>query len=179
MAGGLGRRAGRGGGRIGRGRIQVRSRAPQRALLAALLPASLGLAACERSRPEYEPPDRAAQIEQAAADYSPAIFDSITWPADSVRAFDGNVVYATYCRNCHGQLGEGGTEYAVGRGLEVPSIVEEGWAYDAEPDSVRRLVFVGHVEGMPTWGVAGITPREIDAVTHYLLEVLRPEMIGG
>jgi hypothetical protein len=31
---------------------------------------------------------------------------------------------------------------------------------------------------MPTWGVAGITPREIDAVAFYILERLRPEMLG-
>jgi hypothetical protein len=32
---------------------------------------------------------------------------------------------------------------------------------------------------MPTWGVAGITLREMDAVTGYLLEVLRPEVLEG
>ena len=48
-----------------------------------------------------------------------------------------------------------------------------------QPDSVRRRVFVGHVAGMPTWGVAGITQREIDAVSFYVLESLRPEVLGG
>lgn len=135
------------------------------------------VAACEKH--EFEPPDREEQVAEAAADYSSAIFDTIAWPSDSIRALDGNVVFSTYCRNCHGTLGKGATDYAIERGLEVPSLVDEGWRFDASPDSVRRKVFVGHAKGMPTWGVAGLTPREIDGVTYYLLSVLRPELLGG
>ena len=133
--------------------------------------------ACEKH--EFEPPDRGGQVAEAADAYSAAIFDTIAWPTDSIRALDGNVVFSTYCRNCHGTLGKGATDYAVERGLEVPSLIAEGWRFDASPDSVRRKVFVGHAQGMPTWGVAGLSPREIDAVTHYILNVLRPELLGG
>jgi hypothetical protein len=45
-------------------------------------------------------------------------------------------------------------------------------------DSVRHRIFVGHAAGMPTWGVAGISPREIDGAAYYLLERLRPEVLG-
>lgn len=144
------------------------------ALLAACLLAS---SACEK--PKFEPPDREEQIVEAAASYAEARFDTIAWPTDSIRALEGNVAYSTYCRNCHGSLGEGGTEYAAQRDLEVPSLVAEDWRFEAQPDSVRRTIFVGHVEGMPTWGVAGLTLREIDAVSFYLLDVLRPELLGG
>jgi mono/diheme cytochrome c family protein len=137
--------------------------------------ASVG--ACEKH--EFEPPDRDDQILDADVTYSPALFDTIAWPTDSIRALDGNVVFSTYCRNCHGTLGKGATEYAAERDLEVPSIVAEKWRFEASPDSVRHKVFVGHTRGMPTWGVAGLTPREIDAVTHYILDVLRPELLGG
>lgn len=124
---------------------------------------------------EFEPPDREAQVQVADARFDLASFDSVTWASDSVRALEGNVVWASYCRNCHGSVGRGATDYAVGRGLEVPSLVEPSWHLAAHRDSVLHRIFVGHARGMPTWGVAGITPREMDAVTHYLLAVLRPE----
>jgi hypothetical protein len=41
--------------------------------------------------------------------------------------------------------------------------------------AVRRRIFTGHPAGMYTWGIAGISPREIDAVAHYILERLRPD----
>lgn len=126
----------------------------------------------------FDPPDREAQVAEADSIFSMDLFDTLQWASDSARAMEGNVVYATYCRNCHGPLGEGGTRYAETRDLSVPSLVEPDWRYAQERDSILHRVFVGHSAGMPTWGVAGITLREMDAVTHYLLEVLRPEVIG-
>ena len=79
------------------------------------------LSACEK--PHFDPPDRAAQVEEADESFSMTLFDSIPWPSDSIRALEGNVVYSSYCRNCHGTLGRGETDYAEERGLEVPSIV--------------------------------------------------------
>jgi mono/diheme cytochrome c family protein len=118
-------------------------------------------------------------VARADSAFSTGVFDSIGWASDSIRAFDGNVVYATYCRNCHGTLGAGETEYARNRQLEVPSLVEPEWRYADSRDSILHRIFVGHAAGMPTWGVAGITPREMDAVTFYLTEVLRPEVLSG
>ncbi|MBT8334982.1 MAG: cytochrome c [Gemmatimonadetes bacterium] len=135
---------------------------------------AVAVAACEK--PQFEPPDRAARIAAADEIFSMALFDSIAWPSDSIRALEGNVVYSTYCRNCHGALGRGETDYDARRGLEVPSLVAPAWQYAEARDSVLHRVFVGHVQGMPTWGVAGISPREMDAVTHYLMDVLRPEV---
>lgn len=128
---------------------------------------------------EFHPPDRNAQVAQADSAFSMAAFDSVTWSTDSVRALDGNVVYSTYCRNCHGPLGGGDTEYARSRDLDVPSLVREDWRFADSRDSVLHRIFVGHAAGMPTWGVAGITPREMDAVTYYVTEVLRPEVLSG
>jgi mono/diheme cytochrome c family protein len=92
---------------------------------------------------------------------------------------EGNLVYASHCRSCHGTVGEGGTDYALERGLEVPSLVDPAPLRGNVRDSVLEIIYTGHVRGMPTWGVAGISPREIDAVTYYLLQVLRPEVLGG
>ena len=132
------------------------------------------LAACQKH--EFEPPDREAQVAQADSLYSAALFDTIAWPSDSARAFDGNNVYAAECRKCHGSVGEGGTEYAAERGLAVPSLTRADWPYGDDVDAVRQRVFSGHPAGMPTWGVAGISPREIDAVSWYIVHSLRPEI---
>jgi mono/diheme cytochrome c family protein len=144
--------------------------------LAASLAMVLSGACSEKT---FDPPDRDAQVAQADSAFSMSLFDSIDWASDTVRAFDGNVVYATYCRNCHGPLGAGGTEYARNRQLEVPSLVQQDWRLADSRDSILHRIFVGHASGMPTWGVAGITLREMDAVTYYVTEVLRPEVVSG
>lgn len=149
-------------------------------LPAPLLLAAVVIAACDSpDSPEFEPPDRAERVEAAEALYSSALFDSLEWQDDLARSRAGNEVFASKCRNCHGTTGDGGTEYASRRSLTVPSLVEPDWRYAESIDSVRHRVFVGHELGMPTWGVAGISPREIDAAAYYLLERLRPEVIGN
>ena len=85
------------------------------------------------------------------------------------RARRGNEVFASKCRNCHGTVGEGATEYARERDLDVPSLVTADWPFAESMDSVRHRIFVGHELGMPTWGVAGISPREIDGAAFYVL----------
>jgi cytochrome c len=141
-----------------------------------LAPAVLaaGLTACERH--EFERPDREEQVTEAAAMVTPEMFDTVTWAGSEERAFAGNNVYAARCRSCHGPMGEGETEYAQEHDIEVPSLVREDWPY---PDvgAVRRVIFAGHPGGMPTWGIAGITPREIDAAAYYIVNVLRPEVV--
>jgi mono/diheme cytochrome c family protein len=136
----------------------------------------VGAAACEKH--EFEPPDRDAQVEEASRRYSQALFDTVTWASDSARAFEGNALYAASCRRCHGTLGRGDTELAAERGLEVPSLVEPDWPYAVSVDTVRHRIFAGHPEGMPTFGVARLSPREIDGVAWYILEELRPEVLG-
>lgn len=138
--------------------------------------AALLLAACEKH--DFEPPSREAQVAQADSLYSIALFDSIQWSSDSARAMEGNNVYATQCRKCHGPMGAGDTDYAAERTIEVPSLVAPDWPYAGDLEAARRRIFTGHPGGMPTWGIAGITPREIDAVAYYLLHQLRPEVLG-
>jgi mono/diheme cytochrome c family protein len=126
---------------------------------------------------EFEPPDRGERVREASARYSPSLFDSVTWTSQEVRYAQGNEVYIDKCRNCHGPLGRGQTSYALERGLEVPSLVAPDWPL-ASLDSLHRVVYVGHEEGMPIYGSGGITPRQIDAVAAYVLEVLRPDAQG-
>ena len=59
----------------------------------------------------------------------------------------------------------------------MPSLVEPEWAYANDMDAIRHRIFTGHPDGMPTWGVAGLTVREIDAVAYYIEALLRPDAV--
>lgn len=124
---------------------------------------------------EFHPPDEQAKVAQADSLYSPALFDTIQWATDSARVEEGNEVFAAKCDRCHGPLGEGGTEYARQQKLEVPSLVRDDWPYGEDHDAVRHRIFTGHPKGMPIWGMSDLTLRDIDAVTSYVIEVLRAE----
>lgn len=136
-----------------------------------------GAAGC--SDHEFEPPDREARVAEAERVYSEALFDSVSWASDSARALAGNSVYASECRQCHGTLGGGSTPYADERDLDVPSLVEEEWEMAGDVEAVRRRTFTGHPEGMPTWGMGRLTPRQIDAAAYYVVEQLRPDVLEG
>lgn len=127
---------------------------------------------------EFERPDRAARVAEAESLFIAARFDTIEWPSDSARLTTGNLVFAEECRRCHGPLGRGGTDYAEQQGLDVPSLVEPDWEFAGDPDAVRRRIFTGHSAGMPTWGIGRLTTRQIDAVAGYLLDQLRPDVLG-
>ncbi len=158
-------------------RETVSVRAKFRAAGFLVLTALAGLVGCGEL--EFDPPSRQEQVQDAEALYSLALFDSLSWESNSVRDLEGNNHYAAKCRNCHGVLGDGATDYARQRNLDVPSLVEPDWEFGDDLEGTRRRVFVGHADGMPIWGVAGISLREIDAVSYYVLEVLRPEVLGG
>ena len=132
-------------------------------------------AAC--SAHAFHPPPEEENIARADSLYSPAAFDSIEWASRQERIEAGNLVFATECRRCHGAIGRGETDYAAERELEVPSLVEEDWEYAGHIQDVRRVIFTGHVGGMPDWGPDQLAARDIDAVAFYILEQLRPEVL--
>lgn len=138
------------------------------------LAVALLLVACGEHK--FEPPERDEQVAAADSLYSPAAFDTIAWADEAERMQAGNTVYATECRECHGTMGAGDTDYDRAHSLHPPSLVRPAWGFGDSIAAVRRRVFAGHA-GMPTWGVAGITPREIDAVAYYLVRGLRPEVL--
>lgn len=133
----------------------------------------LALAACGEH--EFHPPSREEQVAEAEAQYSPMLFDSIAWDVADARFAAGNDIFASRCRKCHGPEGRAGTDYAREQELDVPSLVRDDWPYGSDIEAVRHRIYVGHPQGMPTWGVAGLTPREIDAVAYYVLTGLRGE----
>lgn len=138
------------------------------------LAAVVALAACGH---EFEPPDRGERVRAAEAAYTPALFDSVTWTSQEARVQEGNAIYAEDCRRCHGSLGRGATEYAAERNLDVPSLVEPDWTLDGLA-ALRREIYVGHEIGMPTFGQGGLSLFQMDAVASYILDVLRPEVLG-
>lgn len=142
-------------------------------IVPAFVALTVALAACGHQ--EFEPPDRTERLEHAALAYSPALFDSIQWGSHDDWDDLGNAIYIDLCRKCHGPLGQGDTPYARQRGLTVPSLVKREWSL-ASMDSLHRVIYVGHEEGMPIYGDGGISLRQIDAVAHYILEVLRPDV---
>jgi hypothetical protein len=75
-------------------------------------------------------------------------------------------------------MGGGDTEYARSRDLQPLSLVEPDWPLASSLDSLRHEIFAGHEGGMPGFGVAGITPREIDASAFFILNTLRPDVLG-
>jgi mono/diheme cytochrome c family protein len=137
---------------------------------------ALGLAACEEKT--FEAHEERARLELADSLYSPTLFDTIAWASDDQRAVAGNLVYADYCRRCHGTVGEGGLAHVAGVEVHVPSLVDADWPLDEDTAAVRARVFTGHAGGMPSWGISRLTPREIDAVAHYILGQLRPEILS-
>lgn len=138
-----------------------------------LAAAALAAAGCDKH--EFEPPSREAQVAQADSLYSTALFDTIAWASDSLRVAIGNDIFAARCRRCHGYLGTGGPTDVRGDTIDVPSLVEPDWEYAHDQDAIRRRIFIGHPSGMPIWGIAGLTMREIDAVAWYIDEVLRQD----
>lgn len=135
---------------------------------------ALGLGACHQ---EFEPPDRAARVARADSLFATQAFDTVEWAEEADWLSEGNLIYAEDCRRCHGTLGMGNTDYARERNLDVPSLVEPGWRM-AHVDSLRRKIFIGHESGMPIFGDGDLTLRQIDAAAGYILQTLRPEVLG-
>lgn len=131
------------------------------------------LAGCGEHK--FSPPSRTAQVAKADSIYATVDFDTLTWASDSARIFTGNEVYARACRDCHGYMGEGHAAYAKSEDINAPSLVAPDWPYGDDVAKVRERIFDGHPAGMPTWGVAHLSAREIDAVAFYLVRVLRPD----
>jgi mono/diheme cytochrome c family protein len=136
-----------------------------------------GVTACKGH--EFHPPDRDERVAAALAEFEILRFDTISWENDPARLQAGNEVYATTCRRCHGTVGEGQTDYARTRNLDVPSLVEAEWQWSDSLAALRRQVYTGHAAGMPTFSLSGVTPREIDAVSAYIIYQLRPDVLGN
>lgn len=110
--------------------------------------------------------------EEAAARFTEAAYDTVTWRSAYARGERGRTVYDRSCAKCHGLYGTGGGSYAVEHELETGSLVEPGWLYDGDVPALRRRIFTGHGQGMPSWGLMELSPRDVDAVAYFVDERL-------
>lgn len=118
---------------------------------------------------------RADSVAQAAAAFDPAVFDTIAWASDNERWERGGVVWSFSCQKCHGGDGRGEGEIAVQANLAVPDLVASDWSLAGDIPAIRRAIFVGHETAMPSWGLVGLKYKDIDAVAHYIDDLLRAE----
>jgi mono/diheme cytochrome c family protein len=119
----------------------------------------------------------------ALAQYSPALFDSITWAADSAEINRGSVVWAWSCKRCHGETGAGdgnfvtqvkdSTGAVVPDTLMPPTFLTPGWQYATDKQALIKYIYTGSgQQPMPHWGLSGQKPRDIDAVAAYIQQVV-------
>lgn len=136
------------------------------------------LAACGGSNQQAQETAPAGQtsadtVAVAMSRYDQAAFDTITWSSDSVMLARGAVVFNTGCAKCHGPQGLGNGGYVLhGDTLRPPNFTNPDWHLAGDIDGIRRKVYSGNVQGMPHWGLRLMAPRDIDAVAHYINDVL-------
>lgn len=137
----------------------------------------IAVSACGQNEPSEEESaaadSAAASMTAAQAAYDPAIFDTITWESQEAAVERGQVVYRFSCLKCHGERGLGDAAFVRGGDtLRPPSFREPDWEFSGNKDGIREQVFVGTLEGMPHWGLAGLGAKDIDAVAIYIVEGL-------
>lgn len=103
--------------------------------------------------------------------YDPSVFDTLTWPNETRRAEYGPTVYLASCAKCHGAqgLGDGGFVLA-GDTLRPRSFREPDWRLAGDLAGIRKAVFSGNREGMPHWGLVGLSYGAVDAVAQYVAD---------
>ena len=138
------------------------------------LAAALVFSGCASGEPpadESAADTASASMVQAQEAYDPAAFDTITWETPEAALERGEVVYRFSCLRCHGERGLGDAGFVRGGDtLRPPSFREPTWRFAGDKQGIREQVFVGTLEGMPHWGLAGLGPKDIDAVATYILE---------
>jgi mono/diheme cytochrome c family protein len=101
------------------------------------------------------------------------MFDTIQWPSDSVALARGALVWSTSCQKCHGVDGSGDGGFVQGgETLRPPDFRLDTWQLGHDRDGLRRQIFTGTAEGMPHWGLVGLKPRDVDAVSLYIQRTL-------
>jgi mono/diheme cytochrome c family protein len=134
---------------------------------------ALALSGCAPGEPAEEEAaadTAAASMAQAVEAFDPSVFDTITWESDEAVLARGEVVYRFSCLRCHGERGLGDAGFVRGGDtLRPPSFREPDWAFAGDKAGIREQIFVGTLEGMPHWGLAGLGAKDIDAVATYVV----------
>ena len=118
---------------------------------------------------------RADSVAMAEAAYDAAAYDTVSWVTVKERLDRGRVVWQYSCAKCHGPNGVGTGDLAMEWELAMPDLTQPDWEYAGDEEAIRHRVFVGHESEMPNWGLHGLKPRDIDAVTGFIISGLRGE----
>lgn len=117
------------------------------------------------------PDSTALALEQ----YTAGVFDTIAWTTDTAQTNRGAVVWTFSCRKCHGELAHGDAKFVIaGDTLVPPDFAQPGLRYAGDRAELMKYIFAGNQEGMPHWGIQGLKPRDIDAVSAYIQKQLIP-----
>lgn len=129
------------------------------------------LAACGGSGQD-EAAVRPDSVAMALEQYSPALFDTIQWSADSAKINRGGVVWAFSCKKCHGAEGLGDANMVVGTDTLRPPNFTTQWRFGSDKEQLLKYIYSGNDKAMPHWGIEGLKPRDIDAVAGYIMQNL-------
>jgi mono/diheme cytochrome c family protein len=100
-------------------------------------------------------------------------FDTIQWASDSVALARGALVWTTSCQKCHSADGSGDAGFVQrGETLRPPDFRADTWTLGHDGAELRRQVYTGTADGMPHWGLIGLKPRDVDAVSLYIQRTL-------
>ena len=112
-------------------------------------------------------------IASAEAAFDASVYDTVTWENEEAALARGKQVYTVSCSRCHGLEGLGDAKF-VRRGdtLVPPSFREPTWRLAGDENGIRRAIFIGTAEDMPHWGLEGLKPEAVDAVTIYIMKGL-------
>lgn len=106
----------------------------------------------------------------AEVGYDASAFDTVSWESPERRREYGEVAYLRSCAKCHGVGGVGDAEFVRGGDtLRPPSFREPTWTLAGDEDGIRRAIFVGTGEGMPHWGLEGLSVGAVDALGAYIM----------
>jgi mono/diheme cytochrome c family protein len=137
----------------------------------------LPLVACgggTQDQTEVARPDSVA-MAMALEQYSPALFDSITWAADTAETNRGAVTWIFSCKKCHGETGHGDARLVVeGDTIVPPDFSVAGWRFATDREGLLKYIYTGNEKRMPHWGIEGLKPRDMAAVATYIQTMLIP-----
>lgn len=150
----------------------------RRVTLALLVP--LVMAACGGDTQDQAVVARPDSVAMALEQYSPALFDTITWATDTAETNRGAVVWTFSCKKCHGETGRGDPHLVVESDTIVPpDFHTPGWLYAADREALLKYIYMGNDRRMPHWGIEGLKPRDVAAVATYIQKMLVPPPAGG
>ncbi len=90
---------------------------------------------------------------------SPAAVDA---PADRIEA--GKAVFAENCASCHGEAGQGNTDFGA------PDLTDQFWIYGGDLQSIYTSVWSGRQGHMPSWE-ARLSAVERKILALYLVDL--------